>query len=106
MKTNSLEEDNNNEFSTDMDHNEKLLKEAFEDCLDLVYRKIEVNQNTKWLIVYIDNLIDTNMLEEHVIKPMLTSVTRDKVPTKPGELKDELVSIGTTTSSTKVSDAI
>jgi spore germination protein len=106
MKTISLEEDNNNEFSTNIEQNEKILQEAFQDCSDLVYRKIEVNQNTKWLIVYIDNLINTNLLEEHVIKPMLTSVTSEKVPTELGDLKDEMISIGATTSSTKVSDTI
>ncbi|OAS16484.1 spore germination protein [Paenibacillus oryzisoli] len=106
MKTISLEEENNHVFSTDMDHNEKLIQEAFQDCSDVVYRKIEVKQETQWLIVYIDNLIDTNMLEEQVIKPMLTSITRDEVPSESGNLKDELVSIGTTTSSTKVADVI
>jgi spore germination protein len=106
MKTISLEEDNNNEFSTNIEQNEKILQEAFQDCSDLVYRKIEVNQNTKWLIVYIDNLINTNLLEEHVIKPMLTSVTSEKVQTELGDLKDEMISIGATTSSTKVSDTI
>ncbi|KRF04772.1 hypothetical protein ASG89_20935 [Paenibacillus sp. Soil766] len=107
MKTISLEEEENNHvFSTDMDHNEKLIKEAFQDCFDLVYRKIEVKHNTKWLIVYIDNLIDTNMLEEQVIKPLLTSATRDRVSTNSGDLKDVLVSIGATTSSDKVSDVI
>ncbi|NQX58288.1 spore germination protein [Paenibacillus qinlingensis] len=106
MKTISLNENNDNEFSTDIEHNEKILKEVFQDCSDLVYRKVEINQKKQWLIVYIDNLIDTNMLEEHVIKPMLISVTRDQVPTEPGDLEDELISIGNTTSSTKVSDAI
>ncbi|MCU6791852.1 spore germination protein [Paenibacillus sp. WQ 127069] len=106
MKSTNLEEDNNNEFSTDIEQNEQILKEAFQDCSDLEYRKVEVNHNTQWLIVYIDNLIDLKMLEEHVIKPMLTSVARDTLPKEAGDLKSEMISIGTTNSSTKVSDTI
>lgn len=106
MKSTNLEEDNNNEFTTDIEQNEKILKEVFQDCSDLEYRKIEVNHNIQWLIVYIDNLIDIKMLEEHVIKPMLTSVTRDTFPKEAGDLKSEMISIGTTNISTKVSDTI
>ncbi|MFD2611090.1 spore germination protein [Paenibacillus gansuensis] len=106
MKITNLEEDNINEFTTDMEQNEKILKEAFEDCSDLEYRKIEVKHNLQWLIVYIDNLIDKNMLEEHVIKPMLKSVNRDTVQLKEVDMKNEIISIGTTNNSTKVSDTI
>jgi spore germination protein len=105
MKSTNLEEDNKKEFTSDIEQNEKILKETFQDCSDLEYRRIEVNHNIKWLIVYIDNLIDEKMLDEHVIKPMLTSLTRD-VPKEAEDLKSEMISIGTTNSSTKVSDTV
>ncbi|OBZ17683.1 spore germination protein [Bacillus sp. FJAT-26390] len=105
MKSTNLEEDNKKEFTSDIEQNEKILKETFQDCSDLEYRRIEVNHNIKWLIVYIDNLIDEKMLDEHVIKPMLTSLTRD-VPKEAEDLKSEMISIGSTYSSTIVSDTV
>ncbi|WP_367618541.1 hypothetical protein [Paenibacillus andongensis] len=51
-------------------------------------------------------MIDTKMLEEHVIKPMLTSVTRETFSKELGDLKSEMISIGTTDSSTKVYETI
>ncbi|KQX68154.1 spore germination protein [Paenibacillus sp. Root444D2] len=106
MKSNNLEEDNNHEFTSDIEQNEKILRETFKDCSDLEYRRIEGNHNLQGLIVYIDNLIDTKMLDEHVIKPMLTSITNDKFPKEAGDLKSEMISVGTTNSSTKVSETI
>ncbi|NOU86273.1 hypothetical protein GC102_10870 [Paenibacillus sp. LMG 31460] len=105
-KSTLLEEYNNKEFTSDILQNEKILKETFQDCSDLEYRRIDVNHNTHWLIVYIDNLIDKKMLEEHVIKPMIASVKRDTFPEEAGDLKSEIVSIGTTNSSTKVSETV
>ncbi|WP_042159621.1 spore germination protein [Paenibacillus gorillae] len=101
LKSNKLEEDHKKEFTSDIEQNEKIIKETFQDCSDLEYRQIEVNHHIKWLIVYIDNLIDEKMLDEYVIKPMIT--TRAKTE---GDLKDELIFAGTTNISKNVSDIV
>ncbi|MDR6550161.1 spore germination protein [Paenibacillus qinlingensis] len=107
MKTINLEEDiADNEFSSDILQNETILKKAFQDCSDVVFRKVESNHHTQWLIVYIDNLIDMKMLDEHVIKPMLISITKDQIPKGAGDLPSEIFSIGTTTSSTQAVEII
>lgn len=102
MKGTHLEEKHEIEFSAEIEQNEKILKDTFLHCSDLVYRWIEDKSHMKSLIVYIDNLIDEKMLDEHVIKPLLI---RD-IPNESGELENNLISIGTTNSSTKLSDTV
>ncbi|MED1792095.1 spore germination protein [Brevibacillus nitrificans] len=94
------------DFTSEIEQNEAILKETFQHCSDLEYRRIEVNHSLQWLIVYIDSLIDKKMLDEHVIKPMQTSQKRDELPKEEVDLKNKLISIGNTRSSSKVSDTV
>lgn len=105
-KSSLLEEDSHAQFTADIEQNEKMLQETFLDCSDLEFRRIDVNQNMHWLIVYIDSLIDKKTLEENVIKPLLTSLASDTYPMEFGDLKSEMISIGTTIRTTKVSEAV
>lgn len=106
MKSTHLAEDSNQEFTTDIEQNEKVLQGIFQDCSDLEYRRIEINRNIHWLIVYIDSLIDKKTLEEHVIKPLQLSVTSETSPEDTSNLPSEMISIGTTNSSAKVSETV
>jgi hypothetical protein len=56
---------------SDLELNEQLLKELFQNCSDIVFRAIQENNKTKILLIYIDGLIDTKSLEADVIKPIL-----------------------------------
>ncbi|MCM3628332.1 spore germination protein [Paenibacillus glycanilyticus] len=97
-KSTLLQEDKDLLFTADIEQNEAYFKEAFVDCYDVVYRRIDIHSNLQWLVVYIDSLIDKKTLEEYILKPLQKS--------EGGEAANELVSIGTMTSSDNVSETI
>ncbi|MDR6880012.1 spore germination protein [Bacillus sp. 3255] len=90
-----LEEDNELEFTSDLERNEKMIQATFQHCSDLVCRRMEVPQSLECLIVYIDSLIDKKMLEDQVIQPLLAS----------GSV-DTFISTGIASCSVKLSDTV
>jgi len=70
--TNSLAPNVQNEnLNTDLLINEKILRDIFQDCSDVVFRLVEINRNSKLLFVYLDGLCDTKALNEVVLRPIL-----------------------------------
>lgn len=70
--TNSLSSNFQNiELNIELAINEKILKEVFQNCSDIVFRPIQIYGDTKLLLIYIDGLSDTKTLDEVVLKPML-----------------------------------
>ncbi|MGG2093629.1 spore germination protein [Bacillus sp. S13(2024)] len=59
------------ELEQDISVNEKVLKQVFENCSDIFFRPIFVNSQTKILLVYIDGLADTKVVDQVVLKPMM-----------------------------------
>ncbi|WP_394238660.1 spore germination protein [Niallia oryzisoli] len=72
-KTASLPSQNKEEdsISSDLSDNEQQLKKLFEHCSDFVIRPVFVTDNVKLLLIYLDGLIDTNLLDEVFLKPMI-----------------------------------
>lgn len=105
-KSSILQEDMDKTFTSDIEQNESCIKEMFEDCFDIEYRRIDVNHNRKWLIIYIDSLIDNQLLEEHVLKPLVTSSAQDECHVNAEELTSELISVGTTSVSDHISETV
>ncbi len=58
-------------LSKDLKTNEQVLHRIFEDCSDVVFHPIQINGQTRLLLVYIDGLSDTKTLQEIMIKPFL-----------------------------------
>lgn len=65
----SLPDEQNVELSTDLAVNEKMLKETFQACSDIVFRPI--SSNPKVLLIYTDGLIDTKTLDRVVLTQIL-----------------------------------
>ncbi|MEF2968690.1 spore germination protein [Paenibacillus sp. M1] len=65
----SSPDEQNSDLSTDLTMNEKMFREAFESCSDVVFRPI--SSNPKALLIYIDGLIDTKTLDNVVLAPIL-----------------------------------
>ncbi|MGG2067076.1 spore germination protein [Bacillus sp. S14(2024)] len=59
------------ELEQNISANEEVLKQVFENCSDIVFRPIFVNSQTKMLLVYIDGLMDTKIVDQVVLKPMM-----------------------------------
>ncbi|MDF2570625.1 MAG: gerBA, partial [Sporomusa sp.] len=56
-------------FTNSLAENKKLLKVVFRDCADVKMRGFTFGNN-KALLVYLDGMTDTRVLEENIIKPL------------------------------------
>ncbi|NRD76892.1 spore germination protein [Bacillus sp. BRMEA1] len=61
----------NIDLDSKLSTNEKVFKEIFQYCSDVVFRPIEIQNETKILLIYIDGLIDSKTLDQIALKPML-----------------------------------
>jgi len=59
------------ELEQNISVNEEVLKQVFDNCSDIVFRPILVNGQTKILLIYIDGLVDTKLVDQVVLKPMM-----------------------------------
>jgi hypothetical protein len=62
---------------SDISVNEQVLKKVFENCSDIVLRPILVHRKTKILLIYIDGLVDTKIIEQVFLKPMMFEYMAD-----------------------------
>lgn len=61
----------NQPLSPDVSVNARILREIFYNCSDVVFRPIQVHGQTKMLLIYVDGLSDTKLLDEVVLRPTL-----------------------------------
>ncbi len=57
-------------FTTRLAENERLLRQVYQDCDDIVFRSF-VTAGGQGLLVYLDGMTDTGLVELHVLKPLL-----------------------------------
>ncbi len=62
--------EHNTELSIELAMNEKMLREIFQECSDVVFRPISVNP--KILLIYIDGLSDTKTLDKVLLEQILS----------------------------------
>lgn len=97
----------NEDLNTELAINEKMLKEIFQDCSDIMFRPIQIYSETKILLIYIDGLSDTKTLDEVVLKPMMFDGLPDglgKVPTLEQVFEQQLVAIAQVQNVSSVKD--
>ena len=66
-------------ISSDLSANERFLRDIFQQCSDVVFRVVPINNKTKLLFVYIDGLCDTKPLDEMMLNPVRTSEKKCEV---------------------------
>lgn len=84
----------NKALSEDLAKNEEILKAAFKNCSDIVYRPI--CSSPKALLIYIDGFIDTKELDRLVLTPLISKSNQDDKNGTPMPLKllqDQLLAI-------------
>ncbi|WP_373228755.1 spore germination protein [Cohnella sp.] len=103
-----LADEENGQLTSDIEQNEMILKRIFQNCSDMVYRKIQHSGQIQWLIVYIESLVDEKHLDEYVLKPLISNnLSHDGfVPANIEIIDDRLVSVGLLDKSSKVADIV
>lgn len=66
-----LQNDQECELKQSVSANEEVLRQVFENCSDIVFRPIIIDSQNKILFIYIDGLVDTKVVEQVVLKPMM-----------------------------------
>lgn len=80
------------EFVDKLQQNLESLSELFGNSSDVVFRQLLPVDQTQVTIVYIEGLIDSQILQQNVIRPIL-EITSDGEMT-PTQLKDKVVNVG------------
>ncbi|MBO7743790.1 spore germination protein [Paenibacillus sp. MWE-103] len=94
-------------LTSEIDRNEKLLKDIFRNCSDIVFRKIRVAGHLQWLVVFIKSLVDEKMIDEHVIKSLVKNDnTRDEQFEEVEILDDQMVSAANTNTTGSISEIV
>ncbi|WP_435172172.1 spore germination protein [Paenibacillus glycanilyticus] len=75
------------QLSTKLSINEKMVRETFQQCSDIIFRSI--GSNPRILIVYADGLIDNKTLDNMVLAPLLY----DEVPLSGQMIQDKLIAV-------------
>ena len=95
--------------NADLSINEKIIRERFKNCSDLVVRSFSVKKDVKILIVYFDGLSDTKTLDEVLLRPIMF----EGVPQELGEgqiigdiIEQQLIAISSVKTLTKMSELI
>ena len=58
-------------ISSELTQNEQAVKSLFQNCSDFVTRTLYIKGEIKVLLIYIDGLTDTKIIEDMLIKPMI-----------------------------------
>ncbi|ACT02742.1 spore germination protein [Paenibacillus sp. JDR-2] len=82
-----LPNDQHVELSTKLSINEKMVREAFQQCSDIIFRSI--SSNPEILIVYADGLIDNKTLDNMVLAPLLY----EEAPISGQMIQDKLIAV-------------
>lgn len=68
---NQCTENNSQNTSKNLIENEQILKNIFQNCSDIVFRKITIHGQTRLLLIYVDGMVDTDIINSNVLRPLL-----------------------------------
>ena len=79
--------------SSSLDKNLGYLKDKLKDCDDVVYREFRAGnrQQSRLALVFVDGLVDRNMINEEVLKSLMLDTRHDNL--SPGILSGDVFSI-------------
>ncbi|RAP77437.1 spore germination protein [Paenibacillus montanisoli] len=66
----------NDPISKSLETNELIIKTIFQNCYDIVFRRIQIYGQINTLLVYLDGLVDTKALDNILIKPWMLETPR------------------------------
>lgn len=95
------------DLSTELATNEKVLKDTFRACSDIVFRPI--SSSPKMLLVYIDGLIDTKALDQFVLMPFLydgASGRSSEIQVSGQIIREKLLAVAQVQTGSTIADAV
>ena len=96
------------QLTSDIAQNEMILKQVFNNCSDIIYRKIQLSGQTQWLIVYLESLVDDTNLDDHILRPLMSSGNShdDSTPDEIEAVDERVLPIGKIYRTSKVTDIV
>ncbi|MBT2282799.1 spore germination protein [Paenibacillus polymyxa] len=58
-------------LSTQLNVNEQMLRERFDQCSDVVFRPVTLGKGNNVLLLFMDGLVDKNIIDLAILKPLL-----------------------------------
>ena len=95
--------------SANLEQNERLLRQIFTNCSDVIYRPITFNGKIQILLLFIDGLVDAKHLDDMILKPLLfqePSINSDNLDGLGQLLQNQSVPIGETKIVSKIQDVV
>jgi spore germination protein KA len=89
--------DSQENINLDLNSNITNLKQHFAKCSDLVFREFSIFHTRKAVLIYIDGLIDSNQLELHLLKQLMTPATEVIENARLNQLLEQNVTVAQTT---------
>lgn len=87
MRLKRITDDQHVELSAKLAMNEKMVREVFHQCSDIIFRSI--SSNPEILILYADGLIDNKALDNLVLAPILY----EEIPLSGQMIQDKLIAV-------------
>ncbi|PAE40539.1 spore germination protein [Bacillus sp. 7884-1] len=102
------EDEENSRLTSDLEQNELIFKNIFQNSSDIVFRKVRLAGENHWIVIYLATLVDEMMIDEHILKPLISKRIQqeDLENDKAEALDDQFISVGTTLISSKVTDIV
>src|SRR4051812_36894619 len=90
------EEVANTVLTSDLEQNELVFKQLFHNSFDIVFRKVRQAGENHWLVIYISSLVEEQMVDDHILKPLISVATKldELTYEKAVDLDDQIISKG------------
>ncbi|MDU0201236.1 spore germination protein [Paenibacillus sp. PFR10] len=100
------EGEENSGLTEDLEHNEFILKRIFHNSSDIVFRHVQMAGHNHWLIIYFATLVEEELINDHILKPLIAASERQEEIAKTEWLDDQSISLGMTSVISKVTDIV
>ncbi|MNM55651.1 Spore germination protein A1 [compost metagenome] len=74
MKTKERKQED--KISRDLAENIKQVKKVFQDCSDVIYRELQLTEQIRGLLVYIEGIIKVEDVQQHILRPLIEGLAQ------------------------------
>ncbi|CAM4485543.1 spore germination protein KA [Paenibacillus endophyticus] len=101
------EDEESPRLTLDLEQNELIFRRIFHNSSDIVFRKIGMAEQALWLVIFLESLVDEQIVDEHILKPLISNTSKQQeFDTQAEELDDQIISAASTNLSSNVTDIV